>query len=550
MPLLENTDFEENEMSELQLHPQAAASLQRWHAMVAQGDLSDLPKLLDAKAVFRSPMAHTSYPGARVASTILNTVVQVFQDFTYHRQLATGDGLSVVLEFSARVGDRQLKGIDMIRFDESGKIVEFEVMVRPMSGLQALGDEMGSRLASYLAASKAQAGAPPPPPFSPWGSEDGIMASTAVLDFLVDRDDLSRSELREQQLDAEALAPGQALLRIDHFAFTANNITYAVMGEAMHYWQFFPAPAGKGLIPVWGFAEVQASRCEGVEPGVRFYGCYPMSTHLVVEPVQVKESGFVDGREHRRPLPILYNQYLRCSRDPLYRAGSEALQMLLRPLFTTSFLLDDFFADNHFFNAERLVLTSASSKTAIGMAYLLHRDRGQREQRYEIVGLTSPANRAFVEGLGCYDRVLGYDQVTELDAGVPTATVDFAGNGELLGRLHAHFAAQLRHSCLVGASHWHQRGGLPKNLPGAAPQLFFAPAQAEKRLLEWGGAGFHQRLAERWSAFTTFTGQWLSVEHGLGPDAVKRVYREVLAGHASPQTGHILSLFSSRGGSI
>ena len=144
-------------MSDLKLFPQAAATLQRWHAMVATRDLSALPELLDAKAVFRSPMAHTSYPGARVATTILSTVVQVFQDFTYHRELATADGLSVVLEFSARVGSRQLKGIDMIRFNEAGKIVEFEVMVRPMSGLQALGDEMGHRLASYLAASKAQA---------------------------------------------------------------------------------------------------------------------------------------------------------------------------------------------------------------------------------------------------------------------------------------------------------------------------------------------------------------------------------------------------------
>lgn len=376
------------------------------------------------------------------------------------------------------------------------------------------------------------------------------MASTTVLDFLVDRDDLSCCELREQQLDAGALAPGQVLLRVDSFAFTANNVTYAAMGEAMHYWRFFPAPAGWGLIPVWGFADVQASRCEGIEPGARFYGYYPMSTHLVMEPVQVKEGGFVDGSEHRRPLPIIYNQYLRCSRDPLYSGDSEAMQMLLRPLFTTSFLLDDFFADNRFFDAESLVLTSASSKTAIGMAYLLRRDRGQREQRYEIVGLTSPANRAFVEGLGCYDRVLGYDQVTELNASVPTATVDFAGNGELLGRLHAHFAAQLRHSCLVGASHWEQRSGLPKDLSGAVPQLFFAPMQAERRLQQWGGAGFQQRLVERWSAFTAFTGQWLSVEHELGPVAVERVYREVLAGRASPRAGHVLSLSSNGGNTV
>ncbi|AMS17952.1 polyketide cyclase [Pseudomonas chlororaphis] len=142
-------------MSDLKLHPQAAASLQRWHAMLAQGDLGALPELLDSKVVFRSPMAHTPYPGAPVVSTILNTVFKVFSDFAYHRQLVTADGLSVVLEFSARVGERQIKGIDLILFDEAGKIVEFEVMVRPMSGLQALGEEMARRLAPYLAASKA-----------------------------------------------------------------------------------------------------------------------------------------------------------------------------------------------------------------------------------------------------------------------------------------------------------------------------------------------------------------------------------------------------------
>ncbi|MRK21849.1 nuclear transport factor 2 family protein [Pseudomonas sp. JG-B] len=142
-------------MSELNLHPQAAASLQRWHEMVERQDLSALPELLAENVVFRSPMAHTPYPGPMVVSTILNTVLKVFNNFTYHRQLATADGLNVVLEFSAHVDGRNLKGIDMIRFDEQGKIVDFEVMVRPMSGLQALGEEMGRRLGGYLAAAKA-----------------------------------------------------------------------------------------------------------------------------------------------------------------------------------------------------------------------------------------------------------------------------------------------------------------------------------------------------------------------------------------------------------
>ncbi|BAN48411.1 nuclear transport factor 2 family protein [Metapseudomonas resinovorans] len=141
-------------MSELTLHPLAAASLQRWHEMVEKGDLSALPELLAESVVFRSPMAHTPYPGPVVVAAILGTVIQVFGDFRYHRQLTTADGLNVVLEFSARVDGRDLKGIDMIRFDEQGRIIDFEVMVRPMSGLQALGEEMGRRLGAYLAKQK------------------------------------------------------------------------------------------------------------------------------------------------------------------------------------------------------------------------------------------------------------------------------------------------------------------------------------------------------------------------------------------------------------
>ncbi|NWD40645.1 nuclear transport factor 2 family protein [Pseudomonas yamanorum] len=139
---------------DLKLSPQAAHNLKRWHAMLVAGDLKALPELLAPDAVFRSPMAHTPYPGAPVVSMILNTVFNVFEDFTYHRELATADGQSVVLEFSARVGDKHLKGIDLIRFNEQGQIIEFEVMIRPLSGLQALGEEMGRRLAPYLAKAK------------------------------------------------------------------------------------------------------------------------------------------------------------------------------------------------------------------------------------------------------------------------------------------------------------------------------------------------------------------------------------------------------------
>lgn len=139
------------------IHPAVARSLDTWHHMVASRDLSNLLSIVHPDAVFRSPMANTAYTSAPALMLALSTVIQVFEDFTYHRQLATYDGLNIVLEFSARVGDKQLKGIDLVRFNEQGQITEFEVMVRPLSGLQALGAEMGARLGDKLPAFKAKA---------------------------------------------------------------------------------------------------------------------------------------------------------------------------------------------------------------------------------------------------------------------------------------------------------------------------------------------------------------------------------------------------------
>jgi len=139
------------------LHPEVARALVHWHQMIAKGDLSELSAIVHPDAVFRSPMANSPYGPAPAVILVLSTVIDVFEDFTYHRQLADEDGLNVVLEFSATIGDKQLKGIDLIRFNEQGKILEFEVMVRPMSGLQALGTEMGKRLSDRLPAFKVKA---------------------------------------------------------------------------------------------------------------------------------------------------------------------------------------------------------------------------------------------------------------------------------------------------------------------------------------------------------------------------------------------------------
>ncbi|MBX3428773.1 MAG: nuclear transport factor 2 family protein [Hyphomonadaceae bacterium] len=137
------------------LNPNVAASLAKWHAMVASRDLAALAGIIHPDATFRSPMAFKPYQSSQAVVLLLSTVITVFEDFAYHRELATGDGLSVVLEFSARVGEKKLKGIDLIQFDADGLITDFEVMIRPFNGLQALGAEMGARLGHLLPAYKA-----------------------------------------------------------------------------------------------------------------------------------------------------------------------------------------------------------------------------------------------------------------------------------------------------------------------------------------------------------------------------------------------------------
>ena len=353
--------------------------------------------------------------------------------------------------------------------------------------------------------------------------------------FEVRKDRLDQT--RMEQRDFPPVGDGEVMLAVDRFAFTANNITYAVFGEAMHYWDFFPTgEEGWGVVPVWGFADVVASRCEGIERGERFYGYYPMASHLKVRPGRVGKSGFTDVAAHRRELPEVYNRYTRTSADPAYRKELEAQQMLYRPLFMTSFLLDDFLAEEDFFGAKEVVLTSASSKTAFGLAFLLYR---HRKPGIEIRGLTSASNTDFVNGLGCYDTVHTYEEVAELPSDHPTLLVDFAGNTELRRKVHEHYGEALTYSCSVGASHWEQAAG-GGDLPGPTPTLFFAPSWVEKRMSDWGPGGIEQRVGAAWQSFLQASADWLEIREDSGDASVERVYHKTLAGDMPPRVGQIL----------
>lgn len=357
-----------------------------------------------------------------------------------------------------------------------------------------------------------------------------------MTDFLVKRDDLRESRVADG--DAPALEAGQALLRVDTFGLTANNVTYAVFGEAMSYWSFFPAPDGWGRVPTWGFAEVARSEAEGVAVGTRLYGYLPSSSHLVVTPKAADATGFVDGAPHRAALPSVYHRYLATDADPFYAADTEALQMLLRPLFFTSFLIDDQLADEGLAHRGPVVVASASSKTAIAAAFLL----AQRED-VELIGLTSPGNVAFVEQLGIYDRAVPYDELGSLDR-APATFVDFAGDGAVRRAVHEHWGDALLHSMMVGMTHWEelQAGTDGGALPGPHPTLFFAPTRAVERAQAWGRAGLEQRVADAWHPFCAWTAGWLEPLRGTGFDALRAAWSDVLEGRVAPDRAHVLTL--------
>ncbi|MEH1098437.1 DUF2855 family protein [Micromonospora sp. CPCC 205561] len=349
--------------------------------------------------------------------------------------------------------------------------------------------------------------------------------------FAVARDDLSRTTLVEG--GTPALSDGEALLRVDRVGLTANNVTYAVLGDSMRYWEFFPpGPRGLGprwgLPPLWGFAEVVESTVQGVAAGQRVYGYLPPAGHLVLRPDRVDASGFRDASAHRADLPSPYNVYRSTTGDPAYRPDQEDLLVLFRPLFFTSFMLADQVVDNDFYGARSLVLSSASSKTAYAAAFELH-GRGPR-----LVGLTSPGNLAFTRSLGCYDDVVSYDDVDALDA-VPTAYLDLSGAPDTRAALRRRLGDRLVRDVAVG---------LTTQIPNAdaAGEVFFAPVQMRKRRQDWGREGLDQRFTDAWQRFTGVVGAWLDVRTGSGPDALAHAWLEVLAGRTPPRVGRIVQL--------
>ena len=355
------------------------------------------------------------------------------------------------------------------------------------------------------------------------------------MDFELHRKDIHQTRFLHN--DAPPPADGQALLRIESFGLTSNNITYAVLGDAMNYWSFFPASDPQwASLNVWGFAQVEQSRHPDLARGHPGVWLFPLRQSLVG-----------GARPHRRPRfrrrHTASTQSARgvsglsqCGDRPAVLGGPGGCADSVLPAVRHFVLIDDFLADENFFGARTVVISSASSKTAIIAAYLLSQRGG-----VEVVGLTSAGNREFVEGLGIYDSVVLYEDISTLPQ-QRAVYIDIAGDSAVRGAIHAHYGDQLAHSATVGVTHWTQAGPGDGELAGPSPVFFFAPDRIAKRGADWGPAKFDQNVADAWAPFVDWVSGWLQVEKISGEADIKAAYLELLGGTVYLRAGTVVEL--------
>jgi hypothetical protein len=359
---------------------------------------------------------------------------------------------------------------------------------------------------------------------------------TNVTELWVDRTNFRKTNIVHR--DIEPIEQGQVLVAIDRFSLTSNNVTYAVVGDNIGYWGYYPASDNWGKVPAWGCANVIESTLDEISVGERIWGFFPMASHVVLQPGKIRQDQWFDMAEHRQSLPALYNVFRRTQAEPELLTQMENERCLLFPLFTTSFLIADFLLDNQCFGAEQIVIGSVSSKTGFGLAKILRNDPAISQR---IIGFTSAANVDFVTSLQCCDEVLVYGDEAKVDANIATAFVDMSGDVRLTSALHHHLQDNMLESCMVGATHWEGRGDISA-LPGARPHMFFAPGQVDKRNKDWGPGVVMQKGTMASAEVAQSIKDDISIEWTLTAPDLEKLWCDMLDNKISAKTGQMVSL--------
>ncbi len=347
------------------------------------------------------------------------------------------------------------------------------------------------------------------------------------------RIEIKRGDLgqhRTVSVPVKADEDGEVIATVDRFALTANNVTYAVHGADFGYWRAWPAADDRhGVVPVWGTATIVQGRHETIRPGQRFWGFWPSASHARLHPVDVSDAGFSDISGARAELAPVYTRFSPMPSPA--RPEEEELLCIFQPLFGTGFLLDAKLGAGP--AAPKVVMTSASSKTALAAAWCL-KQRGT----VELVGLTSTRNTRFVESTGCFDEVLPYTQVERLAGDAPAVLVDFAGNQPIVDALHAQMTGLVA-SLIVGDTHWDAIEP-PAAAVGPARELFFAPSVWQAEAAREGAEALEARMGAARKAFLEHARGWIAIRRFEGPGGWSEAFRLLLSGSASPAEGFII----------
>lgn len=365
-----------------------------------------------------------------------------------------------------------------------------------------------------------------------------------ISEIWVDRDNYRNTKIVAK--DAPKLQDGEILVKLDQYGLTSNNVSYAASGDMIGYWKYFPVETDGthnwGKVPVWGLADVVESRCEDITVGERLYGFFPMDTHTVLKPGKIRSAQFTDMADHRQNLPTFYNNYSRTKAEPEFMKPLDIARCLLFPLYVTGFGIADYLEDNAFFNAEQIIIGSASSKTGFSTAAFLTNIGAFKGK---VIGLTSPSNKAFVQDLGDCDQVVTYGNETDINTELTSCYVDMSGNTDLRATLHNLLEDKMVSSITVGGTHWEDRADGGTALPGAKPQFFFYPAHIAKRDNEWGRGKLLQKAFMGSAQLAARTKDQLAVEFLKGPEAAREIWLDMLDNKVSPKRGIMVAINAS-----
>ena len=357
-------------------------------------------------------------------------------------------------------------------------------------------------------------------------------------------------QVKKAQLDAwrivdvpgTPLREGDIRLAVDTFAFTTNNVTYGVAGDSLGYWLFYPPADDEsgewGVIPVWGLADVVESKNPAVPVGERLWGYFPPGATVDMSPKDITPGALTESAERRQKLSIFYNRYKRVLADPAYDKANDPALMLLGPLHMTAYCLWDYLKRKDWFGAEQILVISASSKTALGLAVGLAEDAAAPGA----VALTSPRNADFVSSLKLYDTTVPYDAISSDLPRKPSVVVDMAGNAELRAALAARLGDDLRYSIGVGITHRDKMGGGGLAADDGRSEFFFVPSYIEERIAELGPAEFDARASAYVAKAAKATFGWMTVDTRQGLQGLAEAYPQFCDGSYPPTSGLVIKM--------